>query len=156
MAAATTYVAGVGAYVLHTGSGIRGGGRADRERGRPADIWAVPQVESILSALSAIKRALPADLASWRRHELGPEDAIDVTGPAGPAYVAVKDARFVAVALAAPKGITVTARKPVALQVLHPLTGATVRDAALPAGGSVKAQGAPAFIITGELTSQAR
>jgi hypothetical protein len=50
-AALNTWLAGGAAYTLHTGAGIRGGGRFDRDRGRSANLWEVPRIEEILAAL---------------------------------------------------------------------------------------------------------
>jgi len=62
-----TFIAGVGAYVLHTGAGVQGGGAADMARGRVANLWETPNIDAILSAHQAIRRVLPGDLANWSR-----------------------------------------------------------------------------------------
>lgn len=66
LAAAYTWLCGGAAYVLHTGAGIRGGGAADRERGRSANLWEIPRFAEILGAISAVRRTLPVDLPNFR------------------------------------------------------------------------------------------
>lgn len=155
MSAALTYLSGVGAYVLHTGPGIRGGGRADQERGRPADIWAVPEIDRILQALAHIRRVLPADLPSWARHEVRPDDPVQLRSGAAPvtAYVATQGRRFVVLPLAVGESLTVQARIPVNLQAVHPLTGEILYSGSLTAAASATVTGPAAFIITGEAQS---
>jgi hypothetical protein len=157
MSAAMTYLSGVGAYVLHTGPGIRGGGRADKARGRPADIWAVPDIERILQALAHVRAALPADLASWsRRHEARQDDPVILRAIGDrpvTAYTATQARRFVVLPLAVEGPLTVQARVPVRLQVIHPVSGAVLHGTSLAASASVTVAGSAAYIITGETTS---
>jgi len=72
MGAAVTWVSGLAAYTLHTGAGVRGGGRADLDRGRVANLWETPRIDEIAGMLAAVRRALPADLPNWER--VGPGD----------------------------------------------------------------------------------
>ena len=58
-------IPGVGSYVLHTGAGVRGGGRADLERGRPANVSDVPNIQTILQGLENVRRRLPAEIPNW-------------------------------------------------------------------------------------------
>ncbi|HET9264312.1 MAG TPA: hypothetical protein VFO14_14765 [Vicinamibacterales bacterium] len=156
MSAAMTYLSGVGAYVLHTGPGIRGGGRADKARGRPADIWAVPEIDRVLQALAHVRRVLPPDLPSWSRHEAGQRDPV-IVGAARDgsiaAYVARQDRRFVVLALDVDGPMTLRASVPVDLRVVHPVSGAVLREGALDASATVTVTGSAAYIITGEATS---
>ena len=64
-----TFVAGNAAYVLHTGPGIRGGGKADlaRQPKRHANFHELPSFQSVASSLKAAKQYLPAGLANWQR-----------------------------------------------------------------------------------------
>jgi hypothetical protein len=156
MSAAMTYLSGVGAYVLHTGPGIRGGGRADKERGRPADIWAVPDIDRILQALGHVRRVLPADLPSWTRHETGDGDPVGLRASGGRpvnAYTAIGGRRFVVLPLAVEGPLSIQARVPLTLQVMHPVTGAILHKSALAASASATVTGSAAYIITGETTS---
>ena len=156
MSAAMTYLSGVGAYVLHTGPGIRGGGRADRERGRPADIQAIPQIDRILAAMASVRRVLPGDLASWSRRKAGDADPVRLTGTGSArvrAYTATQGARFVVLPLGVEGPLTVRASVPVTLQIVHPVTGTALHKGALAASQSVTVTGAAAYIITGEWQS---
>ena len=156
MAAATTYLSGVGAYVLHTGPGIRGGGRADQERGRPADIWAVPQIDRILEALATVRRVLPADLPDWARSPAGQNDPVQlrVAGSGSvTAYTATRGRRFVVLPLAVNGPLTVQARVPLDLRIVDPLTGKNLYEGPLEASGSATVTGSAAYIITGETQS---
>jgi len=156
MGAAMTYLSGVGAYVLHTGPGIRGGGRADTDRGRPADIWAVPEIERILDALGHVRRVLPADLPSWVRREARDDDPVRLRG-AGAApvagYTAAQGRRFVTLVVAVEGPLTVQARTPVDVEIVHPVSGALLHDGALAASETITVAGSAAYIITGETSS---
>jgi hypothetical protein len=156
MAAAVTYLSGVGTYVLHTGPGVRGGGRADRERGRPADIWSVPEIDGIFDALAAVRRVLPADLPSWSRHEARSDDPVTLRGGGvAPvrAYTAVHGRRFVILPLAVEGALTLQAQVPVDVQIVQPLTGAVLQKTSLPAAAAVTVSASQAYIIIGERKS---
>lgn len=66
--AAVSWLAGLGAYVAHTGAGIRGGGAEDLARGRPANLWESPNWAPIAQGLRQVRALLPADLSNWTRH----------------------------------------------------------------------------------------
>lgn len=66
MAAAVTWLAQGAAYTLHTGAGVRGGGRADRAMGRAANLDEVPNIRATLRALADARRQLPAALPNCR------------------------------------------------------------------------------------------
>jgi hypothetical protein len=67
--AAVTYGSGIGAFVLHTGPGVRGGGAADVARARHSNIWELPTGARIAGALTALIRALPGDFANWDKED---------------------------------------------------------------------------------------
>ena len=153
MSAAMTYLSGLGSYVLHTGPGVRGGGRADLERGRPADIWAVPEIDRILEALATVVRVLPADLPAWSRHVVGDGDPLALrAGDSAPvtAYIATRGPRFVVAALAVGGPLTVQARVPLHLRIVHPVSGAVLHDGSLGASETVTVAGPEAYLVTGE------
>lgn len=54
-AARETWRNGGAGYTLHTGAGIRGGGRFDRARGRSANLFDVPAITRILAAIRAAR-----------------------------------------------------------------------------------------------------
>ena len=67
--AAVTYGSGIGAFVLHTGPGVRGGGAADLARARHSNLWELPAGARIAAALSALIRALPGDFSNWQKQD---------------------------------------------------------------------------------------
>jgi hypothetical protein len=74
MGAAMSWISGMAAYTLHTGAGVRGGGVADRDLGRPANLWEVAQIDRTAAMLRQARAALPATVPNWRRlsgHEAG-------------------------------------------------------------------------------------
>lgn len=62
----TTFVSGNAAYIYHCGAGIRGGGQADLNRGRFANVWDYPA--GILDAMRNAVAILPAGCANWTRY----------------------------------------------------------------------------------------
>lgn len=62
--AATGYVCRVSWVVIHLGSGMRFGGAHDRPRGRQANYFDEPNIETTLKAVAAIRSGLPQDLAN--------------------------------------------------------------------------------------------
>jgi hypothetical protein len=153
MSAAVTYASGMGAYVLHTGSGVRGGGRADLKLGRPADIQAVPEIDRILGALDRVRRLLPPDLPQWPRRLAGNQDPIRLrSGNSGAvtAFTTTRNHRFVVLPLAIEGPLTVQARVRVDLLVVDPVTGEVRFKGTLPASGTATVDGSSAYILTGE------
>lgn len=66
-AAVVTWIAGMSAYVLHAGAGIRGGGAEDVERGRKCDWMDETEANIALDALAEIRKTLPPNLPNWDR-----------------------------------------------------------------------------------------
>ncbi|HXW03727.1 MAG TPA: hypothetical protein VD833_00730 [Vicinamibacterales bacterium] len=156
MSAAVAYVSGIGAYVLHTGPGIRGGGQVDLERGRPADIWAVPDIDRILSALGVVTRTLPPDVPTWSRRRVGRADPVVLlAGSSGPVkgYIALQDRRFVMTPLALEGPLTIEARVAADVSVVHPESGAVLYRGSLEAGERTTVAGSPAYLVLGEAKS---
>src|SRR4029453_3945831 len=60
-----TFAARHASFVLHTGPGIRGGGAADRERGRLVNVGDLPELPAIARALAGARRMTPPGLANW-------------------------------------------------------------------------------------------
>ncbi len=65
-------VSGMAGYVMHTGAGIRGGGKADQDRGRAANFWEYdgssanrPNLIETFRALAAGAAHIPADAPNW-------------------------------------------------------------------------------------------
>ena len=125
---AASFVAGNSAYVYHHGAGIRGGGKADLDLGRPANLY--DGDPALLDALAAMKLLLPPGLASWTGMTAGSdampfdgfERAIEA-GAAAAAYAASSASRLVLVVLDVRRPFTVVAREPVTFTLHDPSTG---------------------------------
>ncbi len=59
MSAVVTWLAKGAGYTLHTGAGVRGGGQADLDRGRAANVWDVPNLDTTLRAIGRMRALLP-------------------------------------------------------------------------------------------------
>lgn len=82
--AITSWICNAAAHVFHHGAGIRGGGLADLERGRKANVWEQPTMEQALSLISQAKLRLPADLPNWTRQTHGwPTHPLQFATPVG-------------------------------------------------------------------------
>jgi len=143
LAYVTTFVAGNGAYVLHTGPGIRGGGADDRARGRSANIGEFPNAARILGALGAARKALPPGLAGWAHHDAssasapfgGFQPAIERGTLAG-AFSATRGVESVTVVLGLTGQVRLTSRSASVVDVIDPLTWKTIGTHRLAAGES--------------------
>lgn len=143
LAAIHTWLCNGAAYVLHTGAGIRGGGAADIAGGRSANMWEVPRIEEILDGLAAARQALPPDLPNWQwmngnanfpRYPFD-TDPLIVEDQLLRAFIAVHDdGRFVCVPLKVEKTTPFTARRPMTLEVVDPMSGKAAESTTLQAG----------------------
>lgn len=120
MADVLTFAARHAAYVLHTGPGIRGGGQADRERGRPANVGDLPEWPAIARALAGARRVTPAGLANWT-----PIDSADRGAPLQGLAEAIARGDLLEAALARQGdeifGALVGVRRPIAVRAAVPL-----------------------------------
>lgn len=68
--AVVTWLVGGASYTLHTGAGIRGGGKADLERipPRSANLWEIPNISDTLAQIKAARAVLPAGIQNCSRH----------------------------------------------------------------------------------------
>jgi hypothetical protein len=158
LAAAVTYVSGVGAYVLHTGAGIRGGGKADRARGRPANIREVPRIDAIFRALRAVRERLPADVANWIRFDAAAANPIvSIQDPATVvgAYGTQRDGRFVIVPVGVRGALSLRAHASISLEIFDPRTGDRRAGRTLEAGETLTVAGPAGYLITGRITGAA-
>ena len=132
--ALVTYGSGIGAFVFHTGPGVRGGGAADLALGRRSNLWELPSAPRIVGGFASLLRLLPGNFANWSRQDaLGeapdrPFDAKDRAAVAG-LYCFSKAPDFAC----APVGIT----KALALEARHKLT-VTVHDLVTGTGGPTR------------------
>jgi hypothetical protein len=153
--AANSYLSGLPIFTFHSGPGVRDdpyhpGGL------RPSRLQELPQAEAIFGGLSALMVNLPADVPAWRRQALGEPDhpfALESGRLAG-AFAAVKEPRFI-VAVAGIEGrVSLSARHPMRVEVLHPLTGAVVRHLDLSGGERLELDGLEAFVLRGTRLAQ--
>ena len=131
MSAAMSWVSGMAAYTLHTGAGVRGGGSADRDLGRAANLWEVPNIDEATRMLRGVRRALPATVPNWQRVNWNrPEHPCTITREQAEqdlsAHVAARQgARFVIASFGMAKPVDCVARHAFTLQVwLPPFTAA--------------------------------
>lgn len=150
LSAATSWLAGVGAYVLHTGAGIRGGGSEDLERGRPANVWEVEEWRRTSEGLQCLRATLPADLSGWTRREGSRgrpfHDVGSVDPKSGSAQrqsealmlTATRERRFVTVLLDIGGRTPLRARRGLSYKAVDPLTCATLSEGELRRGQSLE------------------
>ena len=155
--ALVTYGSGIGAFVLHTGPGVRGGGEADLVRGRHRNLWELPTVDRIAAGLSNITRLIPGDFANWStQDELGAaaERLFDVknrTDVAG-VYCFAKNQDFACAPVGIKQPLSLVARRRMTIS-LHPLLSAAAAASRSLAPGAVLSIPAahPALLIRGRL-----
>ena len=162
MAAAYTWICNGASYVVHTGAGIRGGGVEDRERGRPSNIWDVPNIKSELNAIAALRALLPPDLSNFAFQDSKPtfphypfETAGIVPlveqGDLLRAFAATHpDGRFVMMPIVAKVAVPFRARYPMHVAVHDPATGALRERHDLEQGEVFTLQPTPAAIVQGQ------
>jgi hypothetical protein len=139
--AIASYMASVGLYVFHTDAGVWG-----RET-----IASMPGAPAMLEGLAAMKRYLPADIATWRRHTRdSPEHVFQSTGGVQ-LFASVKDNRFFALAIGLDDPMTIAPRGSVSFDVIDILTGKVLDHHALGPGVTITLQGRPAVVLSGTL-----
>jgi hypothetical protein len=141
--AALTWTAGIGAYVLHTGAGIRGGGAEDRARGRPANLHDVDGWLEIVDGFHCLRSVLPPDLPDWeRRDERDRRHPFSTTRSArdqplwGAHVAAVKGSRFVTLLPGIRQRITLKARRAATVRAIEPLQCVPVFERVVGTGDS--------------------
>lgn len=139
LAFVTTFVAGNAAYTYHTGAGVRGGGAADLARGRLVDVQDYDP--RIIGALAHWRRALPAGLPNFTRHDAASSsmpwagsDAAAERGDIVAAYAATDGRRLVGVVLGVRRPHEIQAQRDVRFDLLDPVDGSVVASAELRAG----------------------
>jgi len=155
--ALVTYGSGIGAFVLHTGPGVRGGGEADLVRGRHRNLWELPTVAGIAAGLSTIGRLVPGDLANWAtQDELSeaPERVFDVKDRAAVAgvYCFVKAQDFVCAPVGIKQPLALVARRRMTVSAYTLPSGAAAASRSLAAGAVLSIPAAqPALLFRGRL-----
>lgn len=150
MAAVLTWLCGGAGYVLHTGAGIRGGGKEDIDRGRSANFWEVANIEQTLAGIAASRKLLPAGLPNWKRHNTNknyPDYPFEMELSAEGGWIYVDDGellrsfaavdgggRVITGPIVATKAIPYVPKTSLRMTTYNPLTGAIVKGADVPAG----------------------
>jgi hypothetical protein len=145
MMQAVCYIGGVGAYTLHCGAGIRGGGAGDVARNRKANFWEQPGIDTILGAFRNVRAFLPSDVPSWSRHNTNanfpnrPWDFYPREQNISRVYNATKDNRFVSAVLGVTGDISLQARRTMtAVEVYDIVSGTTIGSTSLNAGQTLQ------------------
>jgi len=156
MQAVVSWIGGMAAYVYHTDAGIRGGGFADRERGRKPDLWLVDNWHATTRGLEVASGLLPADVPNWQRAASKPImfDVETFQGPSNPTggtvdriYCAWKASEFVCGAFNIVKATRLTARRALTVAVHHPLTAVVLQEVTLAKGQAFTIAASPAAVI---------
>ena len=161
MAAAVSWMSGVGAYVLHTGPGIRGGGAEDRRARRPANIWETEHWGATTAALECVRFTLPPDLPAWTRrrgdardHPFETRAASGRRAAVGQHPAAVNGRRFVMLLPDISRAADLVARRPMDVRVVHPQTCSTLAHRRLDRGDALRLATDPrAAIVVGQWTA---
>jgi hypothetical protein len=150
--AAVTYGAGIGAFVLHTGPGVRGGGAADLARARHRNLWELPTGARIAAGLSTVIKLVPGDFANWEKHDAlsddpnRPFDVKDRTAVAG-VYCFAKNPEFACVAAGIRKPVALVARRKLAAGVHQLVGGGASTSKSFPSGSILNLPTTPAAVV---------
>jgi hypothetical protein len=136
-------LAGLAAYCFHSGPGVRGGGQADRDRGRHANFWELPGFQLMVDALKAVGYLLPDDLVNWQKfnghwegHPL-PADTVWTDGfdhGCSRTYGAVQGDRFLTIPFGIREYVRLWALRTCTVEVFNPTTGALLETHQLKGG----------------------
>jgi hypothetical protein len=155
--ALVTYGSGIGAFVLHTGPGVRGGGEADLARGRHRNLWELPTAARVAAGLSTITRVVPGDFPNWStQDELSEasERLFDVKDRAAVAgiYCFAKAQEFACAPVGITQPLALIARRSMTVSLHQLLTAVSGTSRSLSKGAVVSIPAAPpALLIRGRL-----
>ena len=156
--AVVTYTAGLPIYVLHTGPGVRGDGKADQELRRAASLMDLPRIGELLRAFAAMKRYLPPDLPAWSRFDAsraeGPAQIQTATPGRRPVDMAAarRGDEFVVVPFGIRDPLALEVSAAARVEVIHPVTGARLLQQRLARGGKTALPpGVDALVIIGRV-----
>jgi hypothetical protein len=149
---------GAGAFVLHNGAGVAG--IVDPAHNRPANLWEVPGIDAIVSAVRAVEHCLPPGIENWQRYNNGwpghPLNADAFFADAGTDhgvnrnYASSNGREFVTTPNGVRGYVVLTASQPCTITVYNPTTAAIVDSRGLAAGETYRLTDAlPAYIIHG-------
>lgn len=162
MSAAMVWVSGGAGYVYHTGPGVRFGGAADVARGRVANFWEVENFDQTVAGIKALKKMLPADLPNWRPQNGNknfPDYPFDheqmarqtEAGDVLRAFCSLGGDRFICAPIKIERQISFTAKNPMTVEVLNPMTGDVLRTVTLGRGQALVLEPTlPAVILRGK------
>jgi hypothetical protein len=155
--ALVTYGSGIGAFVLHTGPGVRGGGEADLARGRHRNLWELPTATRIAAGLGTITRLVPGDFANWSTQDQlseAPERLFDVkdrTAVAG-IYCFANAQEFACAPVGIKQPLSLIARRGMTVSLHQLATGVAGASRSLTQGAVLSIPAVPpAFLIRGHL-----
>ncbi len=163
MSAAVVQLCGGAAYTLHTGAGIRFGGKEDLAVGRAANFWEVPNIDAICNALRNVLELMPSDIANWSRHNSNgnyPDYPFD-TNALQPyllredflrAFCAIRGDEFVFLPIRVQRDVPFTARKKMFLEVFEVLGKSKISEHTLDAGRTFTILNThEAYVVRGKL-----
>jgi hypothetical protein len=140
--AVASYMASVGLYVFHTDAGVWG-----RE-----PLLDMPGAPDMLRGFAAMKRYLPPDIATWRRHTRDSKEHVFTSKGGVELFASVRQNRFFALALGLEDPMTIQPlHHPVSVEVLDLLTGRTLASHDLEIGEAITLEGRPAVVLTGRM-----
>jgi hypothetical protein len=155
--ALVTYGSGIGAFVLHTGPGVRGGGEADLARGRHRNLWELPTAARVAAGLNTIVRRVPGGFANWStQDELteSPQRLFDVkerTGVAG-VYCFTNTQDFACAPVGVTQPLSLIARRRMTVSFYHFVSGDEGASRSLAPGAVLSVPAVPpALLIRGRL-----
>jgi hypothetical protein len=150
--ALVTYGSGIGAFVLHTGPGVRGGGEADLARGRRRNMWELPTAASVAAGLETIVRVLPGDFANWSKQDVlsDASDRLfavkDRTAAAG-IYCFAKAQEFACAPVGIKRPLSLIAQRPMTISLHQLVTGVADASRQLAAGAVLSLPAAPRALL---------
>jgi hypothetical protein len=150
MGAVITFVSGLPLYVLHTDAGVRG----------DVTFAETPNIRDTLRGLAAIETYLPAEVTRgkrenvhWAGHPLALHSPVwpERRSPEGVvrAYATVLGESFIVTPIGVRGRAVFAAKRPMRLEVVHPLTGEIRQTLELGAGQEFELSGLPAYILRG-------
>jgi hypothetical protein len=157
--AAISYGSGIGAFVLHTGPGVRGGGAADVARARHGNLWELPRGSAIARALAGLIERLPGDFPNWDKQDVlaGDENRIfDVSDVSERdaltgMYCLSKAASYACVAFGITRAFQVVPRRALTATLRNLADGSDAAPRRLQRGGALSIPAGPAVrLIAGE------
>jgi hypothetical protein len=152
MLALVSYGSGVGAFVMHSGPGVRGGGAADIEAGRTFNLWEPRNADRIAQALQTLEWLLPSDFANWKRRDSAAgnsEQLVDVSDHRrlSKLYCFSRGQQAVCGVAGIRGPVEIVSRRSMRATAYHPVTGRTLLTKSVQAGERIQLAADPAAVI---------